>query len=96
MLESFNRYAKEVVKDFNIPFVNISNVFDYVPEYKGDVVHYTRDNVHFGSLARDTSVESVHVTGTISMLVAQRVLQAVCRGEEHKFVGEKDWARSAG
>ena len=91
MLEEFNGYAKDVVKAFNIPFVNISDVFSYVPAYKEDRFRYTKDNIHFGSLARDPSTGSMEVTGTVSMLITQRMLQAMCRGEEHKFVGKNDW-----
>ena len=94
LLEEFNDYTKEVLKDFNVPFVNVSDVFSYVPKYKKDMFRYTKDNIHFGSLARDPSTGSMEVTGTISMLITQRMLQAMCRGEEHKFVGINDWAPS--
>ena len=92
LLEEWNKYAQQITKKYHIPFVNISDVFSYVPKYKETPSYYTYDNIHFGSLARD---QDLSVSGTISMLITQKLLKIICDHDGWKLISQKDWDRSS-
>merc|ERR1711871_1895623 len=70
--------AQMITKEFGIPYINASDVIQYIPRFqeegKGYSI-YTKDRIHHGSIARAHDALKV---GTVSMLITQRTLAAMC------------------
>ena len=76
--------ARRIVEEYYITYVNTTSVLSYVPRYvekqeNGDRPYqiYTSDRVHHGGISISAGFTKI---GTISMLVAQRILYAICPG----------------
>jgi hypothetical protein len=68
--------ARKVMMQMKIPFVNGTEVFQYVPMYETSPKLYTPDYIHFGSVAK---LYDKNITGAVSMLKTQRLLDELCR-----------------
>ena len=77
-LGEFNDIAAGVMKKYEIPFINITDIEQYAPRYAQGTVRYSSDKTHFGSFARKHDMRNI---GTISMLITQAVLQELCKNE---------------
>ena len=73
-----DKQAQMITKEFGIPYINASDVIQYIPRFqeegKGYSI-YTKDRIHHGSIARAHDALKV---GTVSMLITQRTLAAMC------------------
>jgi hypothetical protein len=83
-LVALDQLARKIVEDYKITYVNATNVLTYMPRYQdlkknGDRPYqlYTADRIHHGGVARCHNITKV---GTVSMLVTQRILYAICPG----------------
>ena len=84
MLKEWNELTYDVTKHFNVPFVNISNAFKYVPRYAKDEELYTPDNLHFGAIGR-SEPEDKHLVGSVSTVITQMLLHEICSGRDQFF-----------
>ena len=89
-LNEFNDIAAGVMKKYEIPFINITDLEQYVPRYSQGSVRYSSDKIHFGSFARKHDMRNF---GTISMLVTQTVLQELCKNEFLKNVEKEKFRK---
>ena len=73
-----DKQAQMITKEFGIPYINASDVIQYIPRFqeegKGYGI-YTKDRIHHGSIARAHDALKI---GTVSMLITQRTLAAMC------------------
>jgi len=89
-LDEFNDIAASVMKKFEIPFVNITDIEQYAPRYSQGSIRYSSDKIHFGSFARKHDMRNF---GTISMLITQTVLQELCKNEFLKNVEKEQFRK---
>ena len=69
------------MQHLRIPYINATEVINYVPQYENYPHFYTPDFMHFGSVAK---LYDSNITGAISMLKTQRILNEICRGDIKK------------
>merc|ERR1711871_1221776 len=73
-----DKAAQQVTHEYGIPYINASDVLQYIPRFQeqGRMYEiYTKDRIHHGPIARSHDANKV---GTVSMLVTQRILGAIC------------------
>merc|ERR1711871_1392230 len=73
-----DKAAQQVTHEYGIPYINASDVLQYIPRFQEQnrmYEIYTKDRIHHGPIARSHDANKV---GTVSMLVTQRILGAIC------------------
>ena len=75
VITDLDEIAMKTMEYLRIPYVKASEVIEYVPAYHPNPQLYTPDFMHYGSVAR---LYDQNVTGAISMLRTQRLLNEVC------------------
>ena len=73
-----DKAAQQVTHEYGIPYINASDVLQYIPRFQElnrMYEIYTKDRIHHGPIARSHDANKV---GTVSMLVTQKVLGAMC------------------
>ena len=84
-LYTLDQLAARICKDYRIPYINATDVLRFLPRYLdvqpgGERPYqlYTQDRIHHGGIARSHNLTKV---GSVSMLVTQRILAAICDTE---------------
>lgn len=75
VIVDLDEMASKVMMQMKIPYVNGTEVFQYVPMYMTLPKLYTPDYMHFGSVAK---LYNSNITGAVSMLKTQRLLDELC------------------
>lgn len=74
--------ATKVLQDLNITYINITQILYDIPRLSSNVLEFTPDFVHVGSIANYRNNKSV---GTISMLATQAILYSICSNIKDEF-----------
>lgn len=75
-LSELDRIAYRIMEALKIPYVNSTEVVDFVPSCRSSPRKCTPDFVHFGSVAK---LFDRNITGAVAMLKAQKILDEICK-----------------
>ena len=75
VIAHLDQTAHKIMDILKIPFLNNTEILEYIPLYEQHHSMYTPDNIHFGSIAK---MLDSNITGTVSMLKTQRILNEMC------------------
>lgn len=85
--------AEKVMEALKIPYMNSTDVIQYVPQFHFYPGMYTPDFIHYGSVAKKMDG---NITGAVSMLKTQRILNEICYGTlRKKLEDSKTYSRTA-
>ena len=82
VISDLDDVAYRVMQHLRIPYINATEIIKFVPQYWSYPSMYTPDFMHFGSVAK---LYDKNITGAISMLKTQRILNEVC----NKYIKKK-------
>lgn len=85
VMEDLDNIAEKVTSSLRIPYMNSTDVIQYVPQFQFYPGMYTPDYIHYGSIAKQIDK---NITGAVSMLKTQRLLQEICTRQIKKEISK--------
>lgn len=83
IMQDLDNVAEKVTSSLKIPYMNSTDVIRYVPQFHFYPGMYTPDFIHYGSIAKQIDK---NITGAVSMLKTQRLLNEICTQQQKKDI----------
>ena len=83
IMQDLDNVAEKVTSALKIPYMNSTDVIRYVPQFHFYPGMYTPDFIHYGSIAKQIDK---NITGAVSMLKTQRLLNEICTQQQKKDI----------